>query len=776
MAILTFKNKELNSFLNARDLSSIANGLIYGTSGVPPQDLAAISSEETFFYSANELVVSLEGVTPEFPPVDESAGFDFFDDLFTAGSGPRRRVPPSGFKFSTPAKIRVNSFWNTVPESDSSNFENYVLFDVEASIVSSASDRISFKILNDKAKITEYYNSIGVRKPEYGLMLVVIEFENSSSGEKFENAYLLKYTHAAIFSSPALFDIAPRPDLGLSYMNRYTSAGYTAETLFVPTLTSSFVYNFYEEEESNYEIYKERSYKNEKLADIPKYVRLDWDKPNLSPADFDAINRVLRIPPGMIGLDLGAGISDATRDAIGDGFRRDEVESIVRRAAESAGVVVGDSTRSALAGAFSSPPPEPPPPPPPPTPSAISFYGLMVPLPSEISDIAAAIAGASRSRESVPRLESSPITDPALEGGDSSPRPPTDPSLLPPPTNVEELFARSSDYIGYVIEKTRLSENAIDYDLIDVIAIPGKDTTHYIDTKIAYGEIYQYKIRTLFRFVNNSNLTMYEDSDALLTKKQSVNFVDTNFLVKTHKTFYYDSPDSTPTEVSIEEFQRPDPPVGVKMFANSRKKNIFVTWNQKNQNRDVVGYNLYRRDLKDSRLLKLNVDLIPTRNNFYVDHDIVEEVDYLYGVESVDIHGNFSKLSAQFYIRTKEIINFDDFSCESKQVMLFEDGREIDEVLPRKEKDDLTIVRKALKININPLFKNTDENNTFIVKITSLDTGIEKFVKLNFRTQTIYHVAPYVPARPPLWIITEYFDVSSELRDALGRFTDRSGL
>lgn len=781
MAVLTIKNKQLDSFINARDLSSIAPRLIYGIGGVPPEDLSVVNSEPTFFYSSNELILSLDGAAPELPSTPDTSGFDFFDDLFTAG-GRSTRIPSAGFRFSMPTKVRVNSFWNVVPDSDPSDFSNYILFDVDASIESSSSDKISLKISgNDRVQIINYYNSISGRKPEYGLLLVVIEFENASNGEKFENAYLLKYTHAPLFSSPALLDSFGSMLSSLN-VSRYTSPGYTAETLFVPTLSCSFVYNFYEEEESNYSVYKERSYKNSKLEDIPKYVKITWSKPSLSAADFAEINNRGFVSRDFLEAIVNSGIRDAFRDRDAADSASSGSGSLFSAASLISGLgsTITPEIRDALRSSAATTPPTPTPPPPRErySPRAIRYRGLVISVDTDISDIATAAALTSRSSspfDIAPTIESSPLTDPALSG-DSRPRPPADPSVLPPPTDVPELFAKTSDYIGFVMEKYRLSENAMeDYELVDIIAIPGRETTEYIDTKVAYGEIYQYKIRSIFRFVNDSNLTMYEDSDSVLTKKQSIDFVDTNFIIKSYKTFYYDSPNSTPIDVAIEESQRPEPPTGIKMFANSRKKHIFITWNQKNQNRDVIGFNLYRRNIKDSKLLKLNNDLIPPRDNFYLDLDVLEEVDYLYAVESVDIHGNFSKLSSQFYIRVKEIINFDDFSCEAKPTMLFESGREINDFLPRKEKDDLTVVKKSLKININPLFKNTDENNTFIVKITSLDTGMEKFVKLNFRTQTIYHVAPYVPAPRSLWAVEEFFSSRDEIRDSiLDYFTGRS--
>jgi hypothetical protein len=70
----------------------------------------------------------------------------------------------------------------------------------------------------------------------------------------------------------------------------------------------------------------------------------------------------------------------------------------------------------------------------------------------------------------------------------------------------------------------------------------------------------------------------------------------------------------------------------------------------------------------------------------------------------------------------------------------------------QKEETELILVRNKLKINVNPLFKTFDDNNIFVVKVTSLDTGESKQIKLNFTSRSIYHVAPVESEPVNAWL------------------------
>lgn len=697
MPTLTFKNQELASFVSVRDMTSITNDLIYGSARIPPEDISALNSDITFLYSSNELVINLDSLPSEEAPV--------------AADAPRPAL------FASPATIKISSFWNIEPTADVHDSSNYRLFESSFEIVSSSPNQISIKLRADEqARVSESFRSLGIDKPSYGLLLVVLTFTDGFNN--FESSYLMKYTHSPLFSSPVINEdlFGATRD---SIYNRYTSPGYSGETIYIPKLSCSFVYNFYEKEELDYLLYRSRDYKGKNLLDMPKYIKLKWDVPVFNVDEFNREN---------VPLSLPASIPAENRDRV-----LDPLDGITR-----AGI------RDAIASAGSSPSIADPPPAPPPNryETLLRFGGLIVSTPTIREELAAAFSAAPRVSDSAASIFDREAGASPLESDAAG----IDPSVIPSPTEYEDLIARDSDYVGYVIEKFRVAEDGVELELVDLIAIPGKTTTEYIDTKIAYGEVYSYKIRSVFRFVNNYHLTMYSDSDSLLDKTQTISYVDTNLGIQTRKTYYFDSSNSDACEVQCVESRRPDPPQSVKIFPQSRSKKIFVTWSQKSQNRDVVGFNLYRKLISENSFIKLNSNLIDIRNNFYVDYDLIQDSEYVYAVEAVDVHGNFSKLSAQYAAKIILYTNFDGDVCESPTRIVHREGLELGEV-EESQQDELILIKSRLAININPLFKNTDENNTFLIKVTSLDTGIAKEFKVNFRTQTIYHVDPYVPVR-----------------------------
>jgi hypothetical protein len=327
-----------------------------------------------------------------------------------------------------------------------------------------------------------------------------------------------------------------------------------------------------------------------------------------------------------------------------------------------------------------------------------------------------------------------PLQD-VLERNPSYPRP-----------EIEPDFGTVSDYIGYVIQKERILPDG-DSEIVDLIAIEGKDSFQFVDTKIAYGETYRYKIRTIFRFVSKPGQLAFEDSDFSITRVQSARYIDVNTIIIPSQTYYFDSAWSLPAEVQTTELVRPNPPYNVKVVPNSYSKKIFVTWNQKTQNRDVAGFNVYRKEKNQPNDLfkKLNDATIDIRNNSFLDFDIFADVEYVYAIESIDFHGNFSKLSAQFCSKIKEFKS-DEYVCEMRQKFYETEGLELNE-RSKIHEQNLFVFKDHFTIHANPLFVSPGGNKFFLLRITSLDTGQKKEIKLNFTDSTIYHASAYVPDR-----------------------------
>jgi hypothetical protein len=716
MGILVFRNQELETDLGVRDLSAITDGLIHGIVPIPDADIREINVTPNYLYAANNLICLLDN-----------------------GS-------PTRDQFGTP-EIRVNGFWKMSDFSaDGSEFPKYQRFETSVEVQLFTPGRISIKIReSDKEDVEEAYRARGLTKPDYGMLLVVLNFTRDG-GQRREFAYLLKYTHHPLFSAPISIPGAS----AFPTQNVYKSPPYSSETFFVPEISSSFVYNFFEPQEADYDVYVSRDYKGKNVSDIPKYIKLTWDKPSFDQARFDRENNPPAFKlPVFTGSFLSGGL-----------FNPGSFFSTGSNA--FTGTILTSSYINRSEFIFGSEPTKP-------AAGVVRIGGLIVSNTAVTEEIARHMADAA-SRTGIAAAgafdgANTPVTPAGTAGSievseeaqadilDSVVNGPTGggtvvdsfQTYIPRALDINLSLGLSSDYVGYVIEKARLTEDG-QFSIVDIIAISGKNTTEFLDWKIAYGESYRYRIRTVFRFVNKHNLSMFADTDSAINREQSVKYVDSNTLIQPQKTFYFDSVYSDSTEIQVIESVRPNVPSNVRIFSNSKKREIFITWNQKNQNRDVVGFNVYRKTLREVNLpfVRLNNELIGIRENKFFDYDIEPDIDYIYAVEAVDFHGNFSSLSAQYYARIKEFV-VDQQIHENSQKFFDVEGREIGESVENEE-SDLILCRKNFALNVNPLFQNTDENNTFVIKVTSLDTGHSKEIKINFRTLTIYHAGGYVPA------------------------------
>ena len=63
------------------------------------------------------------------------------------------------------------------------------------------------------------------------------------------------------------------------------------------------------------------------------------------------------------------------------------------------------------------------------------------------------------------------------------------------------------EYVGYIIDKQRLNRKTGEWHTIDEYKIIGIETNSFIDTRVAYGEIYRYKIRSVLRFTQKEIIT-----------------------------------------------------------------------------------------------------------------------------------------------------------------------------------------------------------------------------------------------------------------------------
>lgn len=745
MPILSIKNAEQ---LEAAEVET--GGLLDGSEG----EIAALTSNKgvgdirltndeierlktfsTYYYATNDLILRLIQA-----PDDEN--------------------PPPRFKIES---IKATVLWKA-REGRSPERKNYVKIagaeDFDTSLtptrirrrdvfsVNSVSDdgRELYLELNEDVlgNLNTWFSVAGVRKPEFGF--IGITFKSVYEGGREEKTTIwFKYSHNPPLTTPPAILEPPEPEEVV-----YTTAPSTFETLFIPTLSASFVYNFYEPEEENFEQAVRKKVQGFPLRDIPRYVQLSWTKaPILPPRFYENLDFLGSLLDAIGPVGLGEGSSESSEGDSGVG--RDDIGTppppgsppSIGEASEEART--RDSTREGmfLGGTYI-----------PGTTAASKFFDSVVLssgrssedasrtfdrpargdtlLGESIEDIA---GGGETVRDSLDEAGVTPedVADIASEGvGDSA----TDGMRPPIADELRDAIAAAiaaSGYIGYVILKERLDPETLEATPVDIFVIKNVNQTSFTDFKVAYGETYRYKIRSVFKFINKDGRELYADSDATFNRSGSAAVFDRGSLFS--RAYYYDSEFSRPIETQTVEFQRPDPPVIQYISPNSRKKQIYITWNQKDQSRDVVGYSIYRRKAQDVNFERLNDIFLDKRDNFYIDDEVEIDQRYVYAVESIDVHGNISFLSDQY---SAEITNYNrelSQRCEKPVKFVEYAGKTLS--FRRDVDTKVKRFKKVLRVNVNPLFLNLDENFKYILKVKSLDTCEEKEIKLKIKTTII---------------------------------------
>ena len=76
-------------------------------------------------------------------------------------------------------------------------------------------------------------------------------------------------------------------------------------------------------------------------------------------------------------------------------------------------------------------------------------------------------------------------------------------------TSIPELVGL--DYVGYIIEKERLNKATGDWLRTDEYKIIGSRAIDFKDTRIAYGEVYRYRIKSIVKLTvkKKKNITIF---------------------------------------------------------------------------------------------------------------------------------------------------------------------------------------------------------------------------------------------------------------------------
>jgi hypothetical protein len=309
---------------------------------------------------------------------------------------------------------------------------------------------------------------------------------------------------------------------------------------------------------------------------------------------------------------------------------------------------------------------------------------------------------------------------------------------FPTPAGIKPV-----EYIGYVIEKYRM--NGGEQELIDTIDIPNRTTTAYYDTKVLYGEVYRYRIRSILRW------TRPDDSYVNTSTKRLAPF----------KSIYFHSEWSAPfVHATVIDTQPPPPPDEITVRAESHRKRISVVMKLPDDSqRDIQNLILYRKlqDLDGNDLTGwVELDRFPARNGIYFDYDVgyAEEVGvrYVYAGRSLSKHMEVSVLSEQIATRLRKdwkvlgeygnifvscagvrIENFGAFSVRPFRKRLLETI-----IKPKIEDEGDGELSVRIPFSGRDRFGNFPlDDSTYLIRVQSLDTGEEHETTISMKYENL---------------------------------------
>lgn len=227
-------------------------------------------------------------------------------------------------------------------------------------------------------------------------------------------------------------------------------------------------------------------------------------------------------------------------------------------------------------------------------------------------------------------------------------RQPVDPPAFPTPEELSGLT-----YIGYVIEKYKRSSTGV-FELVEEIDVNDRKTTEYVDTRVVYGGVYRYRIKTILRWVHAPNVDIRGtiDANSVLEK-----FSQTKNVAGSVATFFESDWSKNWAYAAVIDLVPPDPADELTVRPVSQKKQIHVSWKfPADPQKDIYGFLLYRKTIDQSGQStsgwQLISDVLPPTNYLFVD-DAVEFQEknggegYVYAVQTISKHGEYSVLSDQ---------------------------------------------------------------------------------------------------------------------------------
>jgi hypothetical protein len=295
------------------------------------------------------------------------------------------------------------------------------------------------------------------------------------------------------------------------------------------------------------------------------------------------------------------------------------------------------------------------------------------------------------------------------------------------------------EYVGYLIEKYKRDSTGA-FVKIEEIDVPNKETNEYYDTKVLYGEIYRYRIRTIARWTR-------KDSEGDISGFK-------NSLAKYRSTYIASSWSKSWSYAACLDQQPPPPPDEISVYPQSSKKRVLVTCRvPENSQKDITHMVVMRRAQSSTgQFLSRWEPLFSTgpgrtlSNISFFDKDIKffqeDGIFYVYTAQCFTTHGESSCFSEQLSVRlNSEFMIKGEFPVQmiSSRGVRPENYGAFETIPPKRTKTSVILPiladgnskKASLKVSgRNEVGDSLLADSSYVLRLESLDTGEKKDIEI----------------------------------------------
>lgn len=319
----------------------------------------------------------------------------------------------------------------------------------------------------------------------------------------------------------------------------------------------------------------------------------------------------------------------------------------------------------------------------------------------------------------------------------------------------------SKEYVGYLIEK--YEQVAGVFQLKELIGIGDPYVDEFYDTKVRYGGVYRYRIRSVIRWVHPKHIGANGTDNTIhsITTTDNANQSTSSTTLTPNFATYFGSEWSKnwATAHVIDEVPA-NPPDQLSLLPQSEKNRVIVSFQlPENSQRDIWQMTLYRRVIdKDAREVIPWTELADfdmSAPGYYEDTNFVipskgsKPFRYIYAATSWSVHNGESKLSEQLGARLNP-----EWKDRGEHPVEFFSSRGVDRIADhgvfstnpvKMYKTHMVATplnsfnkREQTEIHLKGQERwatRTINSNKFILRMHSLDTG--EFYDVDFNTSMV---------------------------------------